>query len=415
MTRPLADFSLLDPAVQSAPCPFYAAIHAQAPVYHVPELDAWMICGYDELYAVLRDPETYSSDIGDNYFQVQGEAGAALYKSILREQGWEHVRTLQRTDPPLHLRYRRLVDSVFNPVSVLALTPRIRDVANQLIDAFIARGECEFIAEFALPLPGIVIAEQLGLEASQLQTFKRWADALVSGATRPQDAAELRATAETEVQMQQFLAGVFADRRAEPRDDLISRLVNTRFDDDEQLSMAELQNLMHQLVSGGFDTTTNAIAHGLWLLLRYPEQMAKLRANPALLKNFIEESLRLESPVQGLMRRTTRAVTLGGTTIPAGAHVIVRYAAANQDPAKFPCPAEFDIERANAGQHLGFGRGPHMCVGRLLAKQELECAFTAVLARLDAITLARPLPQPAHHPNMLLHPLKELPIRFLAR
>lgn len=409
---PLSSFSLLDPVVQSRPFDFYEAVHREGRVYRMPETGAYVVCGYDALSQVLRDTETFSSEIGDNYFQIQGEAGAKLYKSILAERGWDHVKTLQRTDPPLHGRYRRLVDKVFTLSHVRALKPRIDALCHELIDGFAAHGHCEFIAAFALPLPGTVIAEQLGLDASELPRFKRWADTLVNTASVVMNESELRAAAEIELEMQHFLARMHADRKARPRDDLISNLVNAETDGEPPLSMHEFQNVMHQLVSGGFDTTTNALAHGLWLLIRHPDQLAKLRARPDLRRGFIDESLRLESPVQGLMRRATRDVTIAGTTIPAGAHVIVRYAAANQDPAKFPEPRRFDIERVNASQSLAFGSGEHFCVGRLLARQELDSAFEALLARLDDFALAEPLPEPPHHPNLFLHPLKRLPIRF---
>lgn len=409
---PVSGFSLLDPAVQSCPEEFYAALHARGAVYQMPETGAYVIVGFDALSAVLRDTQTFSSDIGDNYFQIQGEEGSKLYKSILQERGWDHVKTLQRTDPPLHTRYRRLVDRVFSTPLVRALTPHIETTCNRLIDRFIARGECEFVAEFALPLPSLIIAEQLGLDTEHLPMLKRWADALLDSACRALQPEELRATAATEVDLQHHLAAVFEERRRAPRADLISRLVNERVDGDEPLSMHELQNIMHQLISGGFDTTTSAIAHGLWLLLRHPNQMTKLRANPGLRRGFIDEALRLGGPVQGLMRRTTRSVQVDGVTIPAGAHVIVRFAAANQDPRKFERPQAFDIERPNAGQSLAFGNGVHFCVGRLLARQELDSAFAILLSRLDDIELARALPEPPHHPSLFLHPLKELPIRF---
>jgi len=409
---PLSQFSMLDPSVQSRPFDFYSSLHSNGPVYRMPETGAYVVGGYDELCAVLRDTETFSSDIGDSYFQLQGEEGSKLYKSLLQAHGWDHVKTLQRTDPPLHSRYRRLVDRVFSTQTVKALTPHIEETSNKLIDRFVERGECEFVSEFALPLPGFIIAQQLGLDTDHLPTLKRWADALIESASRQMSLDELRKTAQTEVEMQHYLAEVFEDRRRTPRNDLISRLVNERVDGDDSLTMHELQNVMHQLISGGFDTTTSALAHGIWLMIRYPDQLAKLRANPKLLRKFIDEALRFEGPVHGLMRRATRNVEIGGTMIPAGAHVIVRYGAANHDPRKFNCPQAFDIERVNASQSLAFGSGVHFCVGRLLAKQELESAFAILLSRLDNITLARPLPEPPHHPSLFLHSLKELPIRF---
>jgi cytochrome P450 len=154
--------------------------------------------------------------------------------------------------------------------------------------------------------------------------------------------------------------------------------------------MNELQDLMHQLVTGGFETTTSAIATGMWLLIRYPYQLAKLRANPALLD-------------------------VAGTMIPEGADVMVRFAAANRDAAKFADPDVFDVERPNASEHVAFGFGNHCCVGAWLARSELRTAFTVLLERLDGFELARPLDDVAHQVSFFLHPLKELPIRFTVR
>ena len=406
----IEDFSLLDPVVQSDPKPFYALLHEACPVYRMPETGMYVVAGYDDLRAVLRDPETFSNDTLATGGVNSGHYH--LHSQMLKERGWSHVQTLQRTDPPVHGRYRRLLDQVFNIQQINALIPRIETVTHELIDRFIDAGECEFVSQFALPMPGIIIAEQLGLDRDDIATFKLWADSILAPVMNPLSEDEMRAVAEVELEMQHFLAGVFEARRAKPQNDMISALVHARSEGEEPLSMHELQNLMHQLISGGYDTVISALANGLWLLLRYPDQMAKLRDRPELVKSFVDEALRFESPVQGLIRRATREVTLSGVTIPAGATVIVRYGAANHDPAKFACPGQFDIERQNAGAHLAFGNGVHFCVGRLLAKQELLTGFTILLDRLTDIQLARPLPQPPHHPSFLLHAMKELPIRF---
>ena len=413
MSTRIEDFSLLDPAVQSNPRPFYSLLHEQRPVYQMPETGMYMVSRYEDVRAVLRDTASFSNntDVGAG---INGKS-YHVHEAVLAERGWSHVQTLQLTDPPQHGRYRRLLDQVFNIHLVRSLEPHISEITNSLIDSFINRGTCEFVAEFALPLPGIIIAEQLGLDRDRVPTFKSWADAILAPAMMPMDEAELCATAEIELEMQHFLADMFESRRREPRPDIISALVNARIEGEEPLSMHELQNLMHQLISGGYDTTISAIANGLWLLLRFPDQLAKLRARPELIKGFVEEALRYESPVQGLVRRATRDVELHGCTIPRDAVVIVRYGAANHDPAKFPCPHQFDIERKNAASHMAFGNGVHFCVGQLLAKQELVTGFTILLERLADIELAAPLPDPPHHASLLLHPMKELQIRFRAR
>jgi cytochrome P450 len=208
---------------------------------------------------------------------------------------------------------------------------------------------------------------------------------------------------------------LFEERRASPTGDWISALVTAQSEDEEPLSMAELQSVMSQLIGGGFESTMTAIGHAMLRLIQQPEQIARLREEPKRIKGFVDEVIRIESPTQGLRRRATRDVELSGTLIPKGSVVIVRYGAANRDPAKFACPHVFDMERSNAGTHLAFGAGTHFCVGALLAKQEIATGILAILDRLDDIRLARPLVEPIHRANFLTLPLRELPIVFTAR
>jgi cytochrome P450 len=225
-------------------------------------------------------------------------------------------------------------------------------------------------------------------------------------------AEEMRQAAETELEMQHHLAALFEERRLNPRDDLMSQLLAGPGDGEEPLSPHELQNVMHQLISGGYETTTNALNHMMWQMVRFPEIVAELRADRSLVKNFCEESMRWESPVQGLWRTAKRDVEVSGTTIPEGSLCIVRYAAGNRDPDKFPEPETFDIRRPNAGQHLAFGAGVHFCPGAQLARQEMQIACNAILDRMDNFRLSRPLPHPVHRPSINFIPMKELWVGF---
>jgi len=402
--------SFLDPAVQDDPFDTYATMREHCPVHVLPENGMYMITRYDDAKAVLTDPEQFSSSPSARNARVTESSLAA--KAVFEEKGWGRAQTLQRTDPPVHTHYRRLLGRVFTNRQVAQLEPRMNALCHELIDAFIDRGECEFVTEFALPLPGIIICEQLGLDATQYPLFKTWADAMLAAAQRSMTPAEAAEQAEIEVAAQHYLAAEFEQRRSEPTDDLISALVHAHNQDEEPLSMEELQDLMNQLITGGFETTTAALRTGLWLLLRYPDQMAKLRADRSLLNNFIDESLRFDSPVAGLWRTTTCPVQVAATDIPADASVMVRYAAANRDETKFDNPDVFDIERENASDHIAFGWGNHFCVGAWLARAELRAAFTALLDRLDHIELAGPLDELPHEFSFFLRPLKELPIKF---
>jgi cytochrome P450 len=409
--------TMLDPAIQDDPWEFYHELHECCPVFPMPEIGAVMVTRYEDVRFVLTHPDLFSSSgRGGGTKKGLQVDNACRYQQILRERGWGHVETLQRTDPPVHTDYRRLVAKAFLPRRIGELAPHIDDVTRDLIGGLIDAGECEFNMDFAMPLPGIIIAEELGLDRSEIHRFNRWAEAMLALAMRPLTEDELLETVEVELEAQHHLATVFEQRRAEPTNDLISTLVHAHVGEDgaEPLSVAELQNLMHQLVTGGFETTTSALNHGMWLLTRRADIQERVRHDLSLVPAFVEETLRYESPVQGLTRRATQDVEIDGVVIPEGAMVMIRYAAANRDASVFERADEFDLDREKSPQHLAFGVGPHFCVGAALARQELVSAFTQWLARTSNIELARPFDGPVHHPSFILFPMKELPLRYAA-
>lgn len=411
----LSDYSLLDPATQSDPFDLYALLHRECPVYRMPETDMYVITRYETLRQVLKDSETFSNDPSRAASRGLQRENQAIHQDMLAARGWAHVQTLQRTDPPVHNRYRKLLDRVFTAKRVRDMAGDIEALAHSLVDRFAARGTCEFIDEFAMPLPGIIIAEQLGLDRRDVRRFKRWADAMLAMAIRVMTPDQIREVTEIELEAQHFLAGEFEKRRREPTGDLMSALVHAHGADEEPLSMPELQNLMHQLITGGFETTQSAIAHAVWLLVRQPELQHRLFEAPELIRDFVEESLRWESPVQGLARVTTREIELDGTRIPKNALLIVRYGAANRDPQKFACPHMFDLDRKNAGAHLAFGSGAHFCVGAMLAREEMQTAVRVLTQRLRDIRLARPLPDPVHQPSLFFLPIADMHLEFAQR
>ena len=412
---PLDAYSLLDPKVHACPYPFFQRLRNECPVYQMPETGTYMVTRYEDIRAIKRNWDDFSSNIT---VQERGKARMALmqqHDDILARYGWDNVQTLQRTDPPDHTRWRQLIDRTFTASRVKQMTPYIDAMVNELIDDWIADGECEFVSQYAIPLPCKVIADQLGVDRDNFWKLKAWSDAMLepSSPTCPDD--RVIECAHLVVEAQHAFYKVFEDRRREPQDDIMSTLIHADMGDDAPLTMHELQNLMNQLLTGGNETTTSAIAHGLWNLLKFPEQMATLRADRSLLKNFVEETLRFETPVLGLARKTTRDVEVHGTPIPEGSMVVLTYAAANRDEDKFDDGETFDITRKNAGAQIAFGMGPHFCPGAMLARQEILSTFTILLDRLENIQLARPLPEHTHQPSVFLHQLKELPIRFTAR
>jgi len=420
MTCPI-DRTILDPAVQTDPWDFYRELHESCPVLPIPQIGGVMVTRYEDIRYVLLHPELFASGgrhTGKNKKGLQVDK-SQRYQEILKDKGWGHVETLQRTDPPIHTHYRRLVNKAFVPRRIGEMADHIDQVTDELITACLAspRGgtvDVEFVDRFAMPLPGIIIAEELGLDRNDIRRFKRWADAMLALAMRPVPDNELEAVAEIELEAQHHLAAIFEERRANPTDDLMSSLVHAHENDDgpddEPLTMHELQNLMHQLVTGGFETTTNALNHGMWLLTRYPDVQARVRQDMSLLPAFIDEVLRFESPVQGLPRRATQDVELGGVTIPEGSLVMVRYGAGNRDDEVFADADTFDIDRPGLGQHLAFGAGPHYCVGAALARQELISGFTAWLQRTSNIELGDEGVE--HEPSFMLLPMARLHLRI---
>jgi cytochrome P450 len=404
---------LLDPGVQRNPFPYYQRLRAHEPVFRMPGTGFYVLTRYEDLRTVLRDTEAYSNTL--DLEDLSGERArrlGALFNERLAEKGWAHVPTLHQSDPPEHTRYRRLLNKVFSPGRVRQMVPAVERICDQLIDAFIDRGCCEFVSEFAFPLPGIVISEQLGLAPDQIGTFRRWADAMLApaqGLLADEDAAI--GYADIEAEAQHYLADVFEDRRAHPASDLISDLVAASDEEERPLSVHELQNLMQQLITGGYITTADGITSAMWLLIENPEQMRRVRADQSLVKAFAEESLRMLAPVQGLFRKATRDVEIRGFTIPAGSIIHVRYGAANRDGEAFEKPDDFDVTRAHVMRHMSFGQGPHACVGAPLARQEMVTAFERLLARLDDINLDTGQ-QPERNEGLLFYSFKTLPIRF---
>ncbi len=409
----LAEMSLLDPKVQDDPFAMYAAMQEAPGIYQMPETGFFVVSRYTDLRAVLTDPVTFSNEV--DRAALQGAELSEAHQHYLAEHGWPHVNTLQRTDAPAHSRYRKLVDRVFTVARVREMAPRIDALAEQLIDRFADRGSCDYVSEFAMQLPGMILAEEMGLEASDVATFKRWADAMLAPASRRMSAEELRVVADVELEAQHHLAAMFAACRRQPRPGIISGLVHAHGPGEEPLSEAELQSVMSQLIGGGFESTMTALGHAMLRIAREPHYLAALHDDAAGIRGFVEEVIRMHSPTQGLRRRATRDVELAGTLIPKDAVVIVRYGAANRDAAKFPCPHQFDAERKNAGTHLAFGAGPHFCVGAVLARQEIASGTLAMVRRFSRIALARPLEKPIHRANFLTLPLRELPLQLTRR
>ncbi|MDA0339073.1 MAG: cytochrome P450 [Proteobacteria bacterium] len=412
--KPLSEFNPLDRDTQACPYPYYQSMRSECPVYQSPQTGMVYVSKYEDIRFIKRNPQLFSSDMG-----VTDRSGPTdaqkKHAEILSTYGWSHVQVLQRTDPPAHNRWRQLIDRTFTASRVNEMKPYVDEMVHELVDAFIDQGECEFVEDFCIPLPCKVITDQLGIPRDQYLSLKSWSDAMLMPGGLMATDEEIIQCAWTELEAQHFFYKVFEDRRKNPRDDIMSDLVNMRFEGEEPLSMHELQNMMHQLITGGNETTTSAIAHAMWNLLKNPGEMAKLRADRSLVKNFVEETLRYETPVLGLFRKATQDVELSDTTIKKDSIIFMAYGSANRDEDKFEDGEVFDVSRKNAGSQIAFGMGAHFCPGAMLARREIYSSFEIILDRMDDIQLARPLGEHTHDPSIFLHQLTELPIKFKKR
>jgi cytochrome P450 len=411
-TDALTSFSLADPAVQACPFEFYRLMHQSAPVHYDPTTDLWVVTTYDLVQQVLRDWQTFSSEI-DMRRDVGGPDSSAS-DALFAAEGYVVRDVLSQADPPRHTLYRNLVDRAFTRAVVERLEEPLRRRAHTLVDDFATAGRSDFLADFAVPLTLGVIADLLGVPGRDIPRFKAWTDAIIETlGLMLDDARKLECTRRI-MEFQHYFVARFEEKRKAPADDLLSQLVRSVHPDGRALETEELLALVQQLLVAGNETTRNHLAKSLLLLTGRPELQDRLRAEPRLIKAFVEESLRLESPVQGLFRIVTRDVCLGGVDLPRGAKLYVCYAAANRDGAVFPEPGQLDVERGNAHRHMAFGYGIHRCIGQMLARSELQVALEVLLGRLRGLRLAADQPEPEHVPSFILRGLRSLHVEFEA-
>ncbi len=401
-----SQFNPLAPETVENPYPFYRAMREHAPVYQVPGAGFFIISRYADILAALNNEEVFSSR------QPPGvDINPSPEVMEIYAQGFPPVDTLLTNDPPAHTRYRVLVTKAFSARRVATLEPKVREIAAELADKFARHGKVELMHEFAIGLPLTVIADALGVPREDMDKFKRWSDdsvAPLGGMISPQRQIECTRSI---VEFQHYFAAKLDERRDAPRDDLLTDLLNARLEGTKPLDTAEMLSILQQLLVAGNETTTNLIGSAMMLLLRHPDQMRALIDDPSLIANFVEEALRMESPVQGLFRVTKEDAELGGIVIPKMSRVVVMYASGNRDDAQFPDADRFDIRRANARTHLAFGQGVHFCIGAALARLEARLAFETLLSRLKNIRLAAGNDF-AHTPSFILRGLKELQLEF---
>ena len=405
--------------------PIYAAMREQGPVASVtlPTGEPiWFVIRYAEVVAMLKDNERFANDPSntlteEEYAQLFQQATehltdeqqqmAAQTDEILR-------RNLLAVDPPDHSRLRRLVAIPFTPKFIEGLRSRIQVIADTLLDAVQARAdetgrrEMELISDFAYPLPLTVISEMLGIPLADRGKFREWSQAAVS--FTPADRANPAVTAKL-IEFIAYMHRLVADKRSHPGDDLLSGLVLAEAEGDK-LSENELLSMIFVLIVAGHETTVNLIGNGMLALFEHPEQRARLRENPSLLKPAIEEMLRYYGPVEMSLTRWVRQDTeFGGRNMRRGEQIMAVLASANHDGEQFPDPDVFDISR-EPNRHIAFGTGIHACLGATLARLEGQIAFATLLSRVPDLALAIPRDEVCWRDATFLRGLTRLPVTF---
>lgn len=392
----------LDHEFLQDPHAVYRQLRKEAPVRQavMPRgLRVWLVTRYADARAVLADPRlSKDSNRARELFRTHVTATETPDTAMQAMSGH-----MLNSDPPDHTRLRKLVNKAFTARTVARLRPRIEQITADLLDGVAAAGKVDLLESFAFPLPITVICELLGVPREDREKFRSWTNTMVSASTYEDVARDAGA-------MAQYLTALVGQKRQVPTEDLLSDLVHVS-EEGDSLSDAELLPMAFLLLVAGHETTVNLIGNSVLSLLNHPDQLAKLRADPSLLPNAIEEVLRFDGPVNiATLRFTTEPVRVGEVEIPAGQFVMASLMAANRDEDRFPDADRLDITRQPGG-HLAFGHGIHYCVGAPLARLEAEVALDGLLRRFDTLALDGEPIALRWRDSTLVRGLATLPIR----
>jgi cytochrome P450 len=403
MHQPSEIHPLLTPEGRRNPFPIYARLRAENPLEFIDDFQQktkyWLFTRYDDCAEVLKDPR-FTKDMNKLTAEEMARSG---FRDDLAMLG----KHLLGTDPPDHTRLRSLVSKAFTAARVEGLRPRIKALAEELIDAVAAKGEMDIVADFAYLLPVTVIAELLGVPIEDHPKFRAWTTTIM---TPPED-GNMEGIQAAGFEFFQYLLGLIEIRRAAPKDDLISALVAAE-EGGDKLNGQELIGMLFLLLVAGHETTVNLIANGTLALLDFPEEHARLKNDPKLLESAIEEMLRYCGPVETTTNRfALEDMTFHGKKIHRGDMVLVSLLSASHDESKFPGADRFDVTR-KPNKHLGLGYGLHFCLGAPLARLEGAVAFEVLLRRLPNLKLAAPRESLDFHKALLLRAVQKLPVTF---
>lgn len=394
----LSLYQLLDPEVLANPYPLFRRLREEAPVHWDPYLHAWVVTRYEDVVTVLHRFVAARTP--------QPERLAELGMGELTPIAALMVRQMLFMDPPAHGRVRRLASVAFTPRRVERLRDHIRQIAEQLVGELADDGSFELIDGFANPLPAIVTAEMLGVPTADHELLKGWSQDFAEMLGNFQhNPGRTRKILQSVEEMVAYFREAVLSQADNPTEGLINALATAEVDGDRLTEEEIVANVIVTMV-GGQETTTNLIGNGLLTLLRQPDQLERLRAEPKLMGSAVEELLRYESPSQHTARLAPDGAILGDKAIPEGDAVIAVMAAGNRDPERFSEPDRLQLDRPD-NRHLAFGWAAHFCFGAPLARLEGQIAFETLLARFSDLALA-PDQQISWRPNLGLRGLTEL-------
>ena len=411
---PLGEINAFDPDLLQDPYLFYQRLRDEAPVFRDPKTGIVSVATFDLIMEVNRQPLVFSNAFGEAL--RSGSAGTMDPEELaISAEGVLVVNTMLTADPPDHTRYRKLAMQAFTHKRVEGMVDYVAKVTNDLIDAFIDEGRCEFKSAFANHLPMTVIADALGVPRADMDRFHRWSDAFVVQLGGVSDRQTRLEAARRIVEFQRYFIDRIEEKRANPTDDVISALVHANLaeeGDPRPMTYAELLSILQQLLVAGNETTAHTLTAGLYYLTADPELRARVIADPELIPGFVEETLRLLSPTNNMWRVVKRDAVIGQFPVKAGEVLLLRYGSGNRDAGRFPRPDNFDPARPDARDHLAFGAGIHTCLGAQLARKEMVTAFAIIIERLKNPRFAKGLNSFRYNPNILLRGVLELHVEF---
>ncbi|MGW0483215.1 cytochrome P450 [Nonomuraea sp. NPDC003214] len=389
-------FDPWNPDFVAHPYGVYAELRREAPVSFFEPTGQWLVARHADVNALLRDRR-----LGRSYLHVAThEEFGKEPEPEFQEPFWRVIRAgMLDVEPPVHTRLRRLVSKAFTPRMVESLRPRVRAIAEGLVDAYVERGGGDLIAEVAEPLPVTVIAEMLGIPDADRHLLRPWsADICGMYELNPSEQAQhtaVRAASEFAA----YLKELARERKERPGDDLISALAAI-----DELTEDELVGTCVLLLNAGHEATVNVTGNGWWSLFRNPGELARLRADRSLLPTAVEELMRWDTPLQMFERWVLEDIEVGGVAIPRGVEVALLFGSANRDPEVFDDPERLDVGRVD-NPHISFGAGIHFCLGAPLARIELIESFGALLERAPKLELVR---EPVWKPGYVIRGLESL-------